>query len=253
MSQAGKKTAEVVISPLPMPAESSNQSSQLTHTSNPKDEVPRPSSVASDDSEIEHHRFLSPSKWKILAQSVGGLKDIERTVPTHPSSSWWPARGMPPGLYRDVVTKRTRYYYTYWATSVLQWLLMILQLLLGASLTALGSVAVRDGTPITLLGATNTVIAGLLALVHNSGLPERHKRSMYEYEKVQDHIKELLDSRMAPEDLDLDQVIAECFDMYQEAKSNAMSARPLTYGPRYGLAARGVGRQDTLTLGRRGK
>ncbi|KAK7216383.1 hypothetical protein V2G26_004386 [Clonostachys chloroleuca] len=232
MSQAGKKTAEAVISPLPMPAESSNRSSQLTHTSNPKDEVPRPSSVASDDSEIEHHRFLSPSKWKILAQSVGGLKDIERAVPTHPSSSWWPARGMPPGLYRDVVTQRTRYYYTYWATSVLQWLLMILQLLLGASLTALGS--------------------GALLFI-TAGCPERHKRSMYEYEKVQDHIKELLDSRMAPEDLDLDQVIAECFDMYQEAKSNAMSARPLTYGPRYGLAARGVWRQDTLTLGRQGK
>ncbi|KAI5463407.1 hypothetical protein BGZ63DRAFT_381348, partial [Mariannaea sp. PMI_226] len=87
--------------------------------------------------------------------------------------------------------------------------LMILQLLLGATLTALGSLSFQRGTPITILGAVNTVTAGFLAFLHNSGLPDRYWYDMAQYEAVEDHIREVLDASIIPADHTLDQALAE--------------------------------------------
>ena len=48
----------------------------------------------------------------------------------------------------------------------------MLQLILGAALTALGSISSKHGLAITILAAANTVNAGVVALLHNSGLRE---------------------------------------------------------------------------------
>jgi hypothetical protein len=49
---------------------------------------------------------------------------------------------------------------------------IVLQLLLGATLTALGSISAKHGLAIVILAASNTVNAGVMALLHNSGLRE---------------------------------------------------------------------------------
>ncbi len=58
-------------------------------------------------------------------------------------------------------------------------------------LTALGPVAAQDhGMIITVLGAANTIIAGVLALVKGQGLPERLRKDELEYHRLQDWIEE---------------------------------------------------------------
>lgn len=116
-----------------------------------------------------------------------------------------------------------------------RWLLLIVQLFIGASLTAIGPTSLRNGTPITVLGAVNTIVAGLLALLHNSGLPDRYRYDMTEFEQLEDHIRELLDTGLAPADRAIDQVLAECFEMYAEAKLTIQANMPATYNSRKAL------------------
>ncbi|QPG94913.1 hypothetical protein C2857_007294 [Epichloe festucae Fl1] len=106
---------------------------------------------------------------------------------------------------------------------------MVLQILIGAALTALGSMSLGDGKPITVLGVVNTVVAGLLALLHNSGVPNRYWNDMAEFEEIEDHIKEILDSSIAPAGQPAEQVLAECFDLYRDAKATVAVNLPANY------------------------
>ncbi|PHH91649.1 hypothetical protein CDD83_10866 [Cordyceps sp. RAO-2017] len=187
---------------------------------------------------VARHRFLTPAEWSKIANGVGGVRDAESHKPARPSSWWWPPRGMPEGLYRDVVTCRIKFYCVFHAISILRWVLMISQLLVGAAVTSLGSMSMRVGTPITILGAINTVIAGILALMHNSGLPDRYRYDMGQFEEIEDHIKELLDSAIAPADLTTDQILAECFDLFREAKATVAANMPVNYNSRQVLQGR---------------
>lgn len=182
--------------------------------------------------QIHRHRFLSPTEWGLIAHGIGGIRDREQHQPIHPTSWLWPPKGMPRGLYKDTVTQRTKFFYLYHMSSGIRWILMLLQLFIGATLTALGSMSFKQGTPITVLGAANTVIAGLLAFLQNSGLPDRYRYDKSEFEALEDHIKEILDSGIAPADQSNDQILAECFDLYQDAKATVSANLPANYMPR---------------------
>lgn len=136
---------------------------------------------------------------------------------------------MPRGLYRDVVSHKYRYLYLFHFISTVRWMLMILQILLGAALTALGAMSLESGKPITILGAVNTGIAGLLALLHNSGLPDRYWNDMAEFEEIEDHIKEVLDCSIVPAGQPVAQVLAECFDLLRDAKATIAVNLPANY------------------------
>lgn len=123
---------------------------------------------------------------------------------------------------------------------MLSWVLMLLQLCISATLTALGSVALHDGTPITVLGAINTIAAGVLAFLHNSGLPDRYRYDMDEFREVEDHIREILDSGIAPDDLSTEQVLAECFDLYRDAKATVTANMPDNYRTKNGKIRQGT-------------
>jgi hypothetical protein len=115
--------------------------------------------------------------------------------------------------------------------SAIRWIFLILQLVIGASLTALGGMSTRDGTPITVLGASNTVIAGLLALLHNSGVPDRYRYDKAEFERVEDHIRELLVTGLVRADKSVNEALSDCFDYYQHAKRTVNSNMPAAYVP----------------------
>lgn len=138
---------------------------------------------------LVQHRFLSPAEWARVAHGVGAIREGETHQVVHPTCWYWPPRRLPEGLYRDVVTQRSKYFLYYHILSTLRWFLMILQIVLGAVLTALGSFQMKDGTTITVLAAINTVDAGLLALMHNSGLPDRYRLDKVEFIKVEDFLK----------------------------------------------------------------
>lgn len=178
---------------------------------------------------VNRYRFISPAEWAIVAHGVGGVKDAEHHLPVHPTSLWWPPKGMPRGLYKDVVYHRVRCFYFFHAASIIRWGLMVLQLLVGATLTAIGSLSFREGTTITVLGAVNTATAGFLALLHNSGLPDRYRNDMVGFDEVEDHIRQLLDTGIAPADKTIDQILAECFEMYRSSKATVNANMPVSY------------------------
>ncbi|POR37999.1 Uncharacterized protein TPAR_01800 [Tolypocladium paradoxum] len=214
-------------------------------SSSPPDSYPPGSYQAHRAHNVPRHRFLSPAEWSTVANGVGGVSDAEGHKPVHPTNWWWPPAGMPRGLYRDIVSQRTQFYYKFHGISILRWTLMVLQLLIGATLTSLGAMSMKDGTPITVLGAVNTVIAGFLALMHNSGLPDRYRHDMMQFEELEDHIKELLECGIAPADETTDQVLAECFDTFREAKATVNANLPAAYNSRKALQA---GRQATMVV-----
>ncbi|KAF6841520.1 hypothetical protein CMUS01_03553 [Colletotrichum musicola] len=177
------------------------------------------------------YRFLTVSEWSIFAHGIGGVSDIEGHIPLHPTCWYWPPKGIPNGLYRDVIWHRTKYFYFYHGMSTIRWISYILQIIFGAVLTAIGSMSFENGTPITVLAAANTINAGILALLHNSGVPDRYRSDQLEFEEVEDHIKKVLDTAVVPEDMTIDQVIAQCFDLYTEAKTTIQANMPATYTP----------------------
>jgi hypothetical protein len=102
-----------------------------------------------------------------------------------------PANDVPSGLYKEVISARKRAQYNYYFTATLYNTCIVLQLLLGASLTALGSSTntTSHGLSITILAAANTVNAGIIALLHNSGLPNRIKQDWNEFAKVEAYLE----------------------------------------------------------------
>lgn len=148
--------------------------------------------VTSQPPSRKHHvhlRQMSPEEWVRVARGVGALQDDgENHSIVHPTCWYWPPKGLPQGLYRDTIMQKTKNFYQYHVLASIRWFLMISQIILGAILTALGSLSSTSGTPITLLAALNTVDAGLLALMHNSGIPERYRSNRVEFSKVEDMI-----------------------------------------------------------------
>ncbi|KAK3936282.1 hypothetical protein QBC46DRAFT_32926 [Diplogelasinospora grovesii] len=188
-----------------------------------------PSNYGSNSHHVSH-RFLTPAEWARVAHGIGAIRENEDSHSVvHPTSFFWPPRGLPDGLYKDVVSQRTKYFYSYHILSLMRWTLMIWQLLLGAILTALGSVKLADGTAITILAAVNTIDAGLLGLMHNSGLPDRYRLNKVEFDKVEDHLKELLDSGIVQHGQTVDDVLSDCFQRYQNAKSTVLANMPENY------------------------
>ncbi|KAJ9161866.1 hypothetical protein NKR19_g1772 [Coniochaeta hoffmannii] len=189
--------------------------------------------VASQPPARKHHvhlRQLAPAEWARLARGVGALHDDdENHTIVHPTCWYWPPKGLPQGLYRDTIMQKTKNFYQYHVLASIRWFLMIMQIILGAILTALGSLSSTSGTPITLLAALNTVDAGLLALMHNSGIPERYRSNRVEFSKVEDAIMEALDTGVVEWRQSVDEVLSDLFDRFQCAKASVNANMPSSY------------------------
>jgi hypothetical protein len=113
-------------------------------------------------------------------------------------------------------------------------LLAVAQVMIGAAITALGPTGGEHMLAITILGAFNTSIAGVLALLKGRGFPQRLRRNMVELEKVLDFIQErgvLLrygESEVL-HDGDGDALIREAFQRYITAQQIIESNQPDTY------------------------
>jgi hypothetical protein len=97
--------------------------------------------------------------------------------------------GFNQGIYQHAVENERNAQRKYTLFSSLINSCLGLQIVVAAALTALGA---GDGphAVVTIFGAINTVIAGLLTFLKGSGLPDRHKISKTEWSKVREFIEQ---------------------------------------------------------------
>jgi hypothetical protein len=80
------------------------------------------------------------------------------------------------GLYKEVIDQQTRRSRQYILVEILFYLALGAQIVIGATLTALGPISGLHSKAITILGVINTSTAGVLALFKGQGLPDRLRK-----------------------------------------------------------------------------
>lgn len=94
------------------------------------------------------------------------------------------------GVYKHVIEQRRRKKLLHHTLGIILYVSHFIQIIVAAVLTALGPNAANYEVPITVLGAVNTVIAGVLALLKGSGVIERLSKDEVEFAKLKDWIEE---------------------------------------------------------------
>ncbi|KAI1631958.1 hypothetical protein F4809DRAFT_653642 [Biscogniauxia mediterranea] len=176
-----------------------------------------------------HRRLISHNEWVQFCRGVGVLRDEESNEVVRPTSRCWPPSGFKDGLYRDVLFEKTKFSYWFHMVNAAQWILMLTQLAMGAALTALGSLSKADGPVITIVAAISTCVAGILALIHNSGLPYRYRSDRNEFYKLEEHLKAIIDTGLIPADQNVHEVLGDCFDMFRAARQTVQDNIPASY------------------------
>jgi hypothetical protein len=99
-----------------------------------------------------------------------------------------PPRAGPTTLYKRATRDRSHQNITYTLTASLSNMLLLTQVVLGATLTALGA-SESSHILITIFGVLNTVIAGLVAYLKSRGQPMRARMYRDDMERVVDEIE----------------------------------------------------------------
>ncbi|KAK4146077.1 uncharacterized protein C8A04DRAFT_10084 [Dichotomopilus funicola] len=137
------------------------------------------------------------------------------------------------GIYAAAVREVQRKRIAYHLLSVLINASHFAQIIIGASLTALGPSAGDHVIVITLLGAINTVIAGVLALVKGQGLPERLNHDRAEFRRLQDWIEQtealLAVGVLGRDRKEVGVLVQTAFRKYNAAKQCEESNQPENY------------------------
>ncbi|KAI9695998.1 MAG: hypothetical protein M1820_008339 [Bogoriella megaspora] len=132
----------------------------------------------------------------------------------------------------------------------------LLQIIVGAALTALGA-ANGPSAAVTILGALNTILAGLLTYLKGQGLPSRLEQHFQLLRTLREHIEER-ERDFAEWDcpLDVDEEIELIVKMYQDLKQTVRDNMPGTVLPPRGAVlslmkkanARGREREEEITM-----
>lgn len=94
------------------------------------------------------------------------------------------------GLYRTVIHQERRRRILHHSVSGLVWACHGTQIVVGATLTCLGLKANEFPVCITVLGAVNTVVAGVLALIKGKNLPEKLGQTEADFRQLKAWIEE---------------------------------------------------------------
>lgn len=112
---------------------------------------------------------------------------------------------------------------------------MMLQIVLGAALTALGA-ANGPKAAVTVLGASNTVMAGMLTYLKGQGLPHRLEQYAHLLRTLREHIEERERELLQPDcPLDVDEEVWRITKMYQEVRQTKEDNAPGTVLPPRGV------------------
>jgi len=167
------------------------------------------------------------------------------------------------GIYTRLVVleKRRKFWYQFftYVTNIC----LLAQLAFAAVLTALGA-SEAPHTVVTVFGAVNTALAGILALLKGHGLPERERQDLIGLMKVRDYIDErerlleegvYMDNEVMQEDengvvikqVDIKAEIKKVLDMYSNQIATMEANRPDTYVFARAGAAAGTGPEHSKT------
>ena len=133
------------------------------------------------------------------------------------------------GVYRRTCAAESKAKYQYYLCAATFNSCFLLQIVVAAALTALGA-ANGPHIAVTVLGALNTVIAGILTYLKGQGLPHRLRQYQSELRKVREYIEEReRDFSRLDCQLDLNHEIAVIYRMYEAVRQNNEDNFPDTY------------------------
>ncbi|KAK9419985.1 putative SMODS and SLOG-associating 2TM effector domain-containing protein [Seiridium unicorne] len=137
------------------------------------------------------------------------------------------------GIYKLVLDAQTSKHLQHDLMTALQYVLYLSQIVVGAALTALGPTASSYTLQITILGAVNTIVAGVLALIKGSGQPQRLGKDQMGYRKLQDWIEEtealLAVGIIGRDRREVGALVEVAFKRYNAAKASEENNRPDMY------------------------
>jgi len=176
-------------------------------------------------------KSLSPADLRQVCFSIGApYFSIEQPTPKPTLVSWNSSTPpLPAGLYASVISLRKRSRNFYYFTTILYNTLLIFQLLFSAANTALAARSPRNGTALIILTALTTIDAGIVALLHNSGLPNRLRNDWSEYDKVEMYLVEVMSGGVVLQGQTWQDVVQSCFDKFAAAKATVQANKPSFY------------------------
>ena len=159
-----------------------------------------------------------------LFRHLTGIISHPSMVHSHFEAGGRPAPNL--GIYARVVrneqTAKIGYKYFSWLINGC----LGLQIVVAAALTAMGA-AGASRSAVTVFGAINTVIAGVLTFLKGSGLPNRLKYYQTEWKRVREFIEQRERDFGRPGcDLDLYAVVGMVESMYEEVKVDLEASTP---------------------------
>jgi hypothetical protein len=131
-------------------------------------------------------RSVNDENLQIFRRAIG----INYDLPSNSASTMEEGRKSAIGIYRAVIREKRAKALLFWTLNLLVYFCHFAQIIVAASLTAMGPTSSKHAVAITVLGASNTVIAGVLALLNGQGLPDRLRKDEIEFRKIQDWIEE---------------------------------------------------------------
>lgn len=132
----------------------------------------RPQQISQPDDNVDHHTQFCT----LVGVTPHTLPDGQKHTP-HPQS-----------LYARALQRRRNQSYTYALTATLTNGLLLSQVVLGAALTGLGA-SDSSRVLITVFGALNTIIAGVIAFLKSRGQPLRARMFRDDLDRVVDEIE----------------------------------------------------------------
>lgn len=137
------------------------------------------------------------------------------------------------GVYKSVIDAQTKKHTQHALMTALLYMLYLAQIIIGAALTGLGPSSAHFSLAITILGATNTIVAGVLALIKGSGQPQRLGKDQVGYRKIQDWIEEtealLAVGVIGRDRKEVGLLVEVAFKKYNAAKASEENNRPDMY------------------------
>ncbi|KAI4224111.1 MAG: hypothetical protein L6R40_008474 [Gallowayella cf. fulva] len=148
------------------------------------------------------------------------------------------------GVYARIVSEERKATYQYYLMSSIINASFLGQILVAATLTALGAIG-GPSLAITILGSANTIIAGLQTYLKGQGLPNRIKQYQFGLRKLREYVEDReRDFSHESCKLDVDHVIADVSAMYQAVRQTAEDNTPDTYLPMEGAGKKLLGQKD---------
>ncbi|KAL8804732.1 MAG: hypothetical protein Q9182_002424 [Xanthomendoza sp. 2 TL-2023] len=185
-----------------------------------------------------NHQGRAPPKLVKFRHMTG----IDTPTTIHNKDRQRAARNL--GVYARIVSEERKATYQYHLMSTIINASFLGQILVAATLTALGAIG-GPSLAVTILGSANTIIAGVQTYLKGQGLPNRIKQYQFGLRKLREYIEDReRDFSHEGCKLNVDHVIADVSAMYQAVRQTAEDNTPDTYLPMEGAGKKLLGQKD---------